>query len=278
MAGRGRFRVRTVKKIIRAKRQRRIGKKLHAVKQFGSRIAPKSLLAILKWYNLYGGPLGNYNSKTNYGVIIESGQVYKRTWNLSSIWNPDIENDNTGTGTKTCYNYKEYQPFYTKYMVRAAKVRMFMQAITNNNGSTSLSVPCTVFFWCDNNPAADVSSIDTNLEAFIQPGRSYKILGSNCYNSNVHYFKRYFKATKVLKRRLDEDEDYGAITTGSNAASGSNPPESANMYFHMLVVNNSNVEGVDMHINFTYDLRISFYTKLWDYLPDAMDVQDPKTA
>lgn len=267
-----------MKKIIKAKRQRRIGKKLHAVKQFGSRIAPKSLLAILKWYNFYGGPLSPYNAYNNFGVVIESGQVYKRTWNLSSIWNPDVMNDNTGTGTKTVYNYKEYQPFYTKYLVRAAKVKMMMQAITLNNDKTSSSVPCTVFIWCDNNPANDVSNIDTNVEAFIQPGRTYKILPSNCYNSGPRYFKRYFKATKVLKRKLDEAEDYGVITTGSNAASGSNPPESANMFMHMLVVNNSNVEGTDMHINFSYDLRISFYTKLWDYLPDAMDVQDPKTA
>lgn len=229
------------------------------------------------WYNYYHGPVADVSHYDNFGTLLApSGatSIYKRTWNLSSIWEPDLMNDNTGSGTNTVFNYKEYQPFYSKYMVRGCKVDMMMNAITANVSATSGATPLTVFIWCDNNTQNEVTNIDSNDEAFIQPGRTLKYINTQVYNSQPTYFKKYFSAKKVLKRRLDEDEDYGAITTGSGAASGGNPPQSANMYLHMVVINN-NGTGT-LNVNFTYALKLKFYTKLWDYLPDEMDVEKPK--
>lgn len=184
-------------------------------------------------------------------------------------------NDNTGSGARTVFNYKEYQPFYTKYMVRGCKVNLMFNGIMNNGNATSAAVPYTVYIWCDNNTNTEVTSIDTNNEAFIQPGRRMLYGNPQVYNSSPRFFKQYYSAKKVLKRRLDEDEDYGVITTGSGAASGNSPPESANMYLHMLVINNA-YHGTNTQIlNFSYSLKLKFYTKLWDYKPDEMDTENP---
>lgn len=271
--GRGRFRVKAVRRILRARKQRKVSKKLHAVQQFGSSIAPKSLLAKLVFYNYYGGPQSGIASFNSFGVLVPPLNAYHRTWNLSSIFEPDIEHDNTGAGNSTVYNFKEYQPFYTKYMVRACKVRIMLNAACRNIDNSSAYAPTSVYIWVDNNNKSAAGSVDTNREAFIQKGRKVMFLQSNCYNPQTKYFKGYFSARKVLKRRLDEDEDYGTITTGTGGASGTNPPEDARMYLHMVVVNNN---GSTNHDDFvSYALTLKMYTKLWDYKIDQMDTENP---
>lgn len=263
------------RKLKQQRKTTKVAKKLSSAVQYGPRIAPRSIIAKLRWYNVYGGPLSGPTVPfvppyDNNGFIIPGNTSYTRTWNLSSIFQPDTQNDGTGAGAFTVYNYKEYQPHYQKWIVRAAKVKGWIQSISHNGSINSSSVPTTVYLWADNNSAASVASVDTNREAFIQQGRKIIVLDNNAYSSRKKWFKRYFRHQKILKRRLDEDEDFGTMTTLTGASAGTNPPSNATVYLHMLIINNTEE---DNHLSWSLD--ITFFTKLWDSPVDDPDQEDP---
>lgn len=274
---------RKLRKQRKQQRTTKVAKKLSSAVQYGPRIAPRSIIAKLRWYNLYGGPLTEASSPwvepyDNEGLHIPGNSTYLRTWNLSSIFKPDMLNDDTGAGNSSVYNYTEYQPHYQKWIVRAAKIKGFVQAIMTNSASTAAAVPCSVWMWADNNPQAQVVSVNTNKEAFIQAGRRCFILRTNTYNPVTKKFKIYYRHQKILKRRLDEDEDFGTMTTSTTGASaGTDPNNNATVYFHMLVVNNTGGLATEeqAHMAFSWSLDITFYTKLWDSPIDAPDTIDP---
>lgn len=268
--GRG-FRVRSVRKLIKAARTKRISKKLHAVQQYGIRLAPKALIAKLKWFNNYGA--GDWAARTDFTkapLQLDPGETYQRTWNLSSIWKPDT---NDPTSTTTVFNYKEYQPYYSKFLVRGNKVVFRLDATSINGSENSETRPLAVYFWCDNNNTVQSADINTENEAFIQPGKIQRYVQTNPYQKGSMRMKKYYSAQRILKRPLVETDDYGTIATGTGTASGQDPPQNSTMFFHMLLVNNNTANGGTMYI--TYALDLTFYTKLWDYLPDKMDQEDP---
>lgn len=262
----------------RAKRSKRVARKLHAAKQYGNRIAPRSLLAPLRFYNLYGYLADNtrldYN---NAGIALKRGETYLRTYNLSSIFDPDPLNDDSGTGSKSVFAYTEYQPHYTKWLVRATKVRAWFYAICQNGENTANNTPISVWLWCDNVNHSNTITIDTNSEAFVQQGRKVLYVPCNTYNPGTRYFKRFYSAKKVLKRKLDEAEDYGVMTKLTNDAAGVDPNEDACMFLHMLFINNANgPTDTDVQpVNISWAMDFTMYTKFWDSTIDTIDTVNP---
>lgn len=277
-----RFRVRKLRgrrlrRALRNRKTRRVAKKLKSGVIYGPRIAPRSVLAKLYWQNTNGGAPNLYSSgayaHNNNGILLDNVHPYHRIYNLSSIFSPDKENDNTGAGAKSVYNYAEFQPHFQKWLVRACKLWGWIYAVAENGSDTAKASPLYLWLWCDNNPSA--TTVDTADEAAIQPGVRRYTLMTNTYSPQLTHFKRYVKHSKVLKRRLDEDEDYGNMYPGTGSSAGSDPDENASVYLHFLITT-TNDPLYDQETHVTWNLNFKMFTKLWDAPIDAMDTIDPK--
>lgn len=270
-------RVRSVRrrKIFRKKKQVRVARKLKSSITYGPRIATRATLTKLKWFQDYISATGlgaTYTSipdNGNQGLSFSfpSGE-YVRRWNISSIYHPDVAVVSAGQ-THTCYNWSEFNKYYTKWFVRACKVNLWFRATGENGGQTSSFAPTQIVIWCDNvNNDTDVTTIQ---QAMCQPGAKYLVLSSNPYNSTpVKWFKNYYSAKRVLKRSFDED-DYGTCTSGG---AGVNPADDACMFLHILI-RPAAPSGQNTRVNMGFQLK--FYTKWWDATTDAINEVDPNS-
>lgn len=260
--------------IVRKAKQVRVAKKLHSAITYGPRLAPRSILAKCRWFQDYisaDALAATYQSNLDNGqtgwVPATATGYYIRRYNISSIWHPD-SGVTTSAKTHTISNWGEYCKYYSKWMVRAVKVNMWIRATGSNSTFTSDNAPVQVVIWCDN--INNDSQVTDMQGAIIQPGRRYYVLSSNPYNSTpVKKIKLYYSAAKVLKKKLDEDEDYGQATIGG---AGTDPNTDACMYMHILIKGgapSSNTSRINV------GLQLTQYTKFWDAEPDAPDEMDP---
>lgn len=203
------------------------------------------------------------------GVQLDNGFYYHRYFNLSSIFNPDPQNN---TDAQTVQNYASYMPYYSKFLVHGAKVRGYYSAIGANGASNSSFQPVDHYMWVNNIKAVDVTNA---MQAENQPGVRNSILNTNPYSNNMKWFKAYYNIQKQLKRKLDEDEDYGQIFNA--ATSGQDPSDDACLFLHMLWKNNSSI-GAQTSVYLNFKIVITYYVKLWDqataYATATMDPDD----
>lgn len=249
-----------------------MAKKLKSAIAYGPRIAATATIAKMKWFQDYisSSNLGStYTSATDNGkqgitFSFPAGE-YVRRFNLSSIYHPD-KNAITAGQTHTCYNWNEFNKYYTKWFVRACKVNAWFRSTGENSGQTSGYAPTQIVMWVDNVNNDGIADIQT---AMCQPGARYLVLGSNTYNSTpTKKFKAYYSAKKVLKRDFDED-DYGTCTTGGV---GVDPPDDCSMYLHLMIKPGAPA-GSNTRVNM--GIMLKFYTKWWDAVQDAINEVDP---
>jgi len=258
----------------RARRKfRRVSKKLKSTPVFGGRISPRAAIVKMKWFQDY---ISNSLTGTNFVSTENNGQngffftqstgYYHKRFNISSLLHPDLLVTTTGQ-THTAVNWKEFALYYTKWFVRACKIKIWMKAQQANGSDSSENAPVQCFIWCDNNNNNNVS---TSQQAMAQPGCRYLVIPNAVYgDARPTWFKGYYKAKNVLRRQIDESVDFGTVfTTGA----GVDPPDNSCMFLHILWRGGA-TSGSPQYVNMGIILKQ--YTKYWDTVEDQIDEDDP---
>lgn len=227
----------------------------------------------MKWFQDYVGHSASgvdYTTSENNGQdgwLWTNGAGYlSKRLNISSLLHPDIQSTTVGQ-THSAYNWKEFALYYTKWFVRACKVKIWFKPQMDNTGSTSLNAPVQIFIWCDNN---NNNNVVTAQQAMAQPGCRYIVIHNGVYgDARPTWFKGYYKAKKVLRRQIDESVDFGSVfTTGV----GTDPPDNSCMFLHILCKGGA-AHTIAQYM--TFGIQLKMYTKYWDTVEDQIDEQDP---